>query len=546
MVQTLEIQQLNVQYNVARSLDSPAAIQQRLDRIASQRLAQALADQLAQVNDTDDALYFIETLKVDLPLELTLGDDHQLAQIWAGELYRSILRSLGSSVWFCDRKSFIASFLEDLLLGQAWDYWYYGEFSSLRSTSVGLTIQAVLLEDGDIGRDALLELTRRNRLEPLLARLSDGEVTAIANFCFLPPSPRLTLPQTYAVWLSSLRSLLQRNISLTAIPARDLTSLYLTLLQQQPKLGPDVNLARFIYDILELRQTVMAMEGRADFLTQLASENWTQVFRQLGHHQGQSVITALRREVSGTAIAALLQDLQVENPPLITQRILTPYGGIFLLVGAIVDLQLYDFLQTVFPDPWRIPDANWLLWLIALQCLGRQNAPQAKTDRALAFFAGLSSIPTLSDCQDYAAVLTSARQVDCDRKFQDYLQTLRARSSLFNYHRVLAADLLPAPTWLSAGEPLLPDPLWDTTLAMISATIVRGFALKLGTLGDSSPSYLCRNFLESQAEIEVSSAQIHVRFLTCPLQMVLRMAGFDDLTWEIPWLDNRQLTFEFN
>jgi hypothetical protein len=37
-----------------------------------------------------------------------------------------------------------------------------------------------------------------------------------------------------------------------------------------------------------------------------------------------------------------------------------------------------------------------------------------------------------------------------------------------------------------------------------------------------------------------------VRFLTCPLQTVLRMAGFDHNTWEVPWLENRKLEFHFD
>lgn len=551
MTQIIEIQQFNVQYNIGRSLDNPTSIQRRLDRIASQLLAQTLEAQLAQLNDNDDALYFIEQLQFDLPLDLTHSDDHQLAASWAGALYTSILRTLSQSgagvVRFRDRSTFIASFLEDLMQGRAWDCWYYTEFAEMQSASVGQVALKVLRLDGDVGRDALLELTRRDSLERLLARLTDAEVEAIAYECLLPPSSGVILPNTCEVWIRELRSLLNRGFTLTPIIARDTTRLYLGLLRQRPDLGPDVNLARFIGSLLHLRQTVIGLGDRSAFLAQLAADNWTETLHSIGRSPLQPLLRTLAREVAGTDLVELLQDLQVEEPQPLIRRMVTAYGGIFLLAGAIADLEIHHFLQDCpYPEPEGISKPGLLLFAILLQCLGYQNATQAIREPGLALFAGLNKSLEKAQLQSYAEHLTPDMHSVFMQQFQAHRDECLNRPALFMLLR------LPRPKasdWfsLSSGaELLLPAPQWDAALSTVSATVLQGFAAKLGAFSDSSPSFLCRNFLESQAEIEIYTDRITVHFLTCPLQMVLRMAGFDHHTWTVPWLENRSLSFQFD
>lgn len=549
-MQQIHIQQFNAQYNVG-SHDN--AIQRRLDRIATDLLARALDDRIADFTDSDDPICFIRHMEVNLTLDPTQLDDRQLAATWADALYKSILQTLSysgsSAVIFSNRGEFLASFLEDLLRGRAWDYWYYEEFDSLRSDSVGQAALKVLIKDGDTGRDALLELTRRGSLDLLLAHLGDEEVDAIASQCLLPPSPRVILPNTLPAWVQSLRALLGNGLTLTFTPSRDVMRLYLNLLCQHPELGSDVNLARFIRDVLELRQTVAAMSDRAAFLSHLGSENWTATLNQLRRGSGQQLLMSLMRELTGREVVTLLRDLQVETPQPISQRVVTPYGGIFLLVGAIADLELYDFLQRCpYPEPEGISKIGILLWAIALQCLGQPNAQQARQDRGLALFAGLSQPPKSELIQQYGATLTPEMHAAFAEAFQAHYREVTSSPSLFIYQPSLVAASPEAINWFSLyseTEPLLGDPAWDLNLAAVSSAIVRGFSAKLGAFADSSPAYLCRNFLESQAAIEVSGNAIAVRFLTCPLQMVLRMAGFESSTWEIPWLGNQVLGFRF-
>jgi hypothetical protein len=556
-MQTVRIHQFNAQYNVARNAiahDNPADLQRRLDRIATDLLARVLDDRIADLTDSDDPICFIQEMEVNLTLDPTYLDDRQLAATWADALYKGILQTLShpdsSAVIFPNRGEFLASFLEDLLRGRAWDYWYYEEFDSLRSDSVGQAALKVLVKDGDTGRDALLELTRRGSLDLLLANLGDGEVDAIASQCLLPPSLRVILPNALPVWVQSLRSLLGSGLRLTFTLSRDAMRLYFNLLHQRPELGPDVNLARFIRDVLELRQTVAAMNDRSAFLSHLGSDNWTATLNPLGRGSGQQLLMSLMRELTGGEVVALLRDLQVETLQPISQRVVTPYGGVFLLVGAIADLELYDFLQRCpYPEPEGISKIGILLWAIALQCLGDRNAIQAKRDRGLTLLAGLSKVPDLTQLQHYVEMFSPAIHTAFIQQFQIHLSEQLRRPEQFGLARSLSSTSTVSLDWFSLcpeSNPLLPDSQWDAALAIVSSTILQAFAAKLGAFSNSSPSYLCRNFLESQAAIEVSGNAIVVRFLTCPLQMVLRMAGFESSTWEVPWLENRQLTFQFD
>lgn len=556
-MQTIRIQQFNAQYNVARNAiahDSPATLQRRLDRVATDLLARALDDRIANLTDSDDPICFIQQMEVNLTLDPIHLDDRQLAAIWADALYKGILQTLShpdsSVLIFQNRGEFLASFLEDLMWGRAWNYWYYEEFASLRSDSVSQAALKVLLEDGDTGRDALLELTRRGNLERLLANLGDREAETIADRCLLPPSPRVILPNALPIWVKSLRSWFGSGFTLTFTLSRDVMCLYLNLLRQHPELGPDVNLARFIRDVLQLRQTVAAMNDRSAFLSHLESDNWTAVLNQLGRGSGQQLLMSLMRELTGGEVVALLRDLQVETPQTISQRVVTPYGGIFLLVGAIADLELYDFLQRCpYPEPEGISKIGILLWAIALQCLGYQNAIQAKRDRGLALFAGLSKVPELTQLQHYVEMFSPAIHTAFIKHFQTHLREQLSRPEQFALARSLSSTSTVSLDWFSLcpeSNSLLPDSQWDAALARVSSIILQAFAAKLGAFSDSSPAYLCRNFLASQAAIEISENAIVVRFFTCPLQMVLRMAGFESSMWEVPWLGNRQLSFQFD
>ncbi len=82
-------------------------------------------------------------------------------------------------------------------------------------------------------------------------------------------------------------------------------------------------------------------------------------------------------------------------------------------------------------------------------------------------------------------------------------------------------------------------------LAEVSWTLGRWFAAGLGSLAASSPGYLARNFWQSPGYLILGSKRLQVRFTGCPLQVLLRLAGFASRSWPVPWLAGRQLEFVF-
>jgi hypothetical protein len=78
-------------------------------------------------------------------------------------------------------------------------------------------------------------------------------------------------------------------------------------------------------------------------------------------------------------------------------------------------------------------------------------------------------------------------------------------------------------------------------LIAIGHELLQHFATRLGAFADSSPDYLRSNFLHCRGIVSIAPARISVRFLTCPLRVVLRMAGFDAAPVPMPWNEGRML-----
>lgn len=548
---TITIHHFQGRYTVPGSTLNPGAVQRRLDRIAQERLTQTWENWLAPVHDPDEALYFVKDMAVNLTLDLSRLDDDGIAQVWMRSLHEGLRRTLGQRgsgvVVFRNRAEFIARFIDDLLRGNPWDCWYYQEFAPLKSLPLSQIVVQVLTADGDIGRDALLELAGWDSLTLLLASLSDTDVATIVAPCLLPPSPRVVLPNTYAVWVQSLRELLATK-GINGAENRDRTGirLYLTLLRQRPELGPDVNLARFIWDLLTLVESIQGLTNRQRFLRHIETEDWRELLPQLS--SPQRWLTNLVREASGPAVAALLRELGGEVVQPITRRLFTPFGGLFLLLPSLIDLELYDFLQhSPYPDPQGCSKGSLLLWVMALQCLGPGHTSQALTDPALVLLGGLSHPLDRPRLNAYEDILTPTMHTEFHQAFQAHQNDIISQP----YFSILQQQATSDPAHLttlqlcSADAPILTNPEWDRALAPVSELLLRWFTTKLGAFAGSSPEYIRRNFLESQVEIEVSEEEIMVEFLTCPLQMVLRMAGFEGRQWEVTWLGRRGLGFRF-
>jgi len=539
----LHIDHLDCQYRTPVSSEEASTVRKRLDRIASNFLA-CVWDENAGY-EASDKIYFAEHIEVDLTLDASNEDDHRIARTWASELHKGVTQTLRYGgrgiIVFSNRVDFLANFLGDLMRGNAWGKWYYREFSGLASKSLSQAVSAVLTSDPDTGRDTLIQLAHRGDLTLLLATLSSQDLDLIVAECLLPDSPRFVLPATYVRWTGELRRLLATGSSLLAgTRSRDLAGLYLALLVESPSLGPDVNLARFISELLDLRQVLLNSKDRG-LLQLVALEDWGRAFAGIKNAGLRRFATELARDLGGPQLAGLLRELRTMGPDTPTRKITSNYGGLFLLAPAALTLGLDKFLNdSPYPEPGGATAVGLLFYLIGLQCLGSKNASQVGRDGALPLFAGLAVTPERAHLDRYAGTLTSEMHEQFQSSFRDHLADVMKRCVGVS----TSEEVVEESSWFS-----LPFDgalgTWSQTLQPVSEALVRFFASTLGAFSRSSPAYLDRNFLECKAEIEVSDDHVSVQFLTCPLQMVLRMAGFEHTAVSLPWLDNRQLQFRF-
>ena len=551
----LHIDHLDCQYFTARPLAESAWVQQRLDKIAQTVLTQVWGQWLSSAPMTDanqEALYFIDELAVQLSLDLA-ADNRTLAKDWARALHQGILRSLSQNkrgiVVFRNRCEFITTFLIDLSRGHAWGQWYYDEFEPLRSHPLNQIVRIVLTQDRDIGGDVLLSLTQQGALEIVLGCLSDADVDQIVHDCLLPPSVRVVPPRTYPVWVRELQRHLASHAQIASTHrARQVAQLYLTLLSRRPQLGPDVNLARFIQEILSWHQQLVGTGHLQRVLTLLSAGDIPTLLRQAN---APVWLSQLFREVEGAEVARLLQSFTSAVPPPATQtavvnRQFTAYGGVFLLIPTIMDLALSDYLQTCgYPEPDQGTTRSWLLFVLVLQCLGAAHVHRALADPTLAILAGLSMPSPRTRLAAYGDALTEDHHQTVYQTFQSHIDEQRRDP----YLSTLLGDFpqIPSEHWsqLQLGDTVEINPQWDHTLSVMSGAILHLFAAKLGGFAGSSPDYLRRNIFTSQALVEQRPDEIHVTVLACPLQMVLRMVGFDNQSWTVPWWDEVSLTVEF-
>lgn len=81
-VTSIHIDHFDIHYKLAALGEDPAALERRLDRVASELLAGAWEGQLEHAGLDDGVYYFIERMAVDLSLDPARDGDESLAADW--------------------------------------------------------------------------------------------------------------------------------------------------------------------------------------------------------------------------------------------------------------------------------------------------------------------------------------------------------------------------------------------------------------------------------------------------------------------------------
>lgn len=537
----LQIQHLQIEYRL-QGRRPAGEVRNRLDAIARRGLAAALERQLPEPAP-DDGFYYLPTLELDLVLNPAQSEG-ELARQWAEAIWRQLSRQLAAGgsevVCFPSLAELLAAYLTALSRGEEPAPWLTAFLPVPAGLSVGARLVHHLTRDPDAGRGALLLLRQRGELVRLLAQFSPAELQEVVSRCLLPPSPWVVPPGQVTAWLRAWRHLLQEGQGCPSGDRwRDLLQIYLDLCLSFPELGPDVNLARFVGLVLEayyqghLRYLGETMSALPPDAVELPLPDSTPMLAYLW-----------QREAAPAEAAAFITALTAESGTPAEKRWWSPVAGLWLLLPALLDLELPAFLAP-WEEAFSAPGVRGQLLLLVLsQSLGAEGLTATLADPVVRLLAGMEEkaelVWSLADQDPWPTSFLAA--------WRQHLHQRRQRPEFYSRRSQQGQPPADHLAWLSAGltDPPISAPVAvAASLAEVSWTLGRWFAAGLGSLAASSPGYLARNFWQSPGCLVLSAERLQVRFTGCPLQVLLRLAGFASRSWPVPWLAGRQLEFAF-
>lgn len=563
----LNIDSLHLNVCVPRQRPEWRSMAPRLEYLAQARLGVACEQECAALLTGDPGVYAIERLELELSLNgQTLTDRDfttQLSHAIVNKLQDALVRPNGVRILrFASEADFLATFLNDLLQGQAWEKWYYQCFRPLRALSLGQITMQLLIEDSSRGHEALVLLAQSGGLERLMAELNESQAKSVVEHCLLTPGmPDVMIPNVYSEWVDALTGLLEGSgphMLARSNLHKAVLWLYLSLLRSRPELGPDSTLARFVADLLLLRQAISVLPQPSHILAFLSSGELRPALSLLGSRapaRALTLLAALVREVAPQQVAGLVSVLLQHGRPssaaepsrsteTSASTSTTLFGGLFLLVPAIVRLGVSEWLaRCPYPheEDLSFPKIKLLLSVLALQALGAQWAQQGMHDSGIAWFAGLEAGLDKDALNAYAKHIAPPTHHDFLQQLSAYLDTPEPGTLVrgLGVHRLRAFRLM------QGEEPVLEDSLLDAVFSVLTDNVLREFTRSLRGFEESSPDYVRHNLLLGPARLQRDATRLHVQFERCPLEVVLRLAGLDREQPSVSWWDGRRLEIAF-
>jgi hypothetical protein len=190
------IGRLHCRYRIAT--DSVLPLISRLNEVGREALALSCGRSLDRIMEDDGAVWVVRSVSVPLTMNGKASwDDAALARQWADRIAVAAKREVAkgadgnSVVRFEDQADFVATFVSDLLRGQAWSLWYYGCFERFRNQSTGAAALAVLLENRDHLAQILARISSSGSLESLLRVVGPDAARQIWSDELKGPAPDL-------------------------------------------------------------------------------------------------------------------------------------------------------------------------------------------------------------------------------------------------------------------------------------------------------------------------------------------------------------------
>jgi hypothetical protein len=403
-------------YLVPANYAAPQDLQQRLDRVVAERLAEDCSSCLEQFLKSDDpAVWRIRNLAVNVFLEAPRFDPDDIARNWGRRLaanIHSIVEQAEQSdavLRFQNKAAFVAQFVFDLAERRAWTKWYYEEFEDLRVLSDSQAIRAVLLRGDPLPVGVILQLASAARLEPVLLALNDGDARAIYDSCFdsaaVAPRDR-GLEKWTGIVLELWNVAPLHAVSRNENHFRDALRLLGRTLLRFPVAQGDCRLKIVIDGLLELRRILSAVRSAPlldSMIKNLAYSNY-QTALDLAISAGASDPSAalaffadrMQGDADWGAQAAAVVLGDSHQVRFLTSKtisegesFLSSFGGIFLLGPTFQALRLDELSKAAAePSQSREKIAAILRHLAEVKSLGRIRFAECADDPALRLFSG--------------------------------------------------------------------------------------------------------------------------------------------------------------
>jgi len=541
-----------------------------LDAVAATRLEPSLAEALgARLPEDDESIWFVRRLDVHVTTQLDDLDEAAVANTWARATADALSRSLATEsdnvVRFRNRAELLAQLVLDLADGRAANRWYFATsfYGTLVVQAAGIAIREALLSDIPSGLKALGNVYEARGLERVIGTLEESDATALLDaWTAETPPGEDALPLALAA-ARTVHPLLALE---PAHRERDAVILVVAAVHSFTAAAPfpPVAGARGAIDLaLQFRTRSGVEEAPATRLSTLAREDPTVA--------AEAALLFAPLEPVTTLLAV------VSEPPS-RAGAASRYAGGFLLLESLAELVLPDgraralalaralageHAEAVLQDP---------LILFAAGCKGTtlEAGPEPPLESGLVerlvqigraklrhvvaeLIPGEPPLLVVRDAMRDAWLAIRPAEDDVSAQVAALMEELGSPEALLTrgigtklpIRAFREGDELPTSfdDWLRNARPAAGElealglgP--DYATALVAHAVLRGFAGRLAGFGWSAAAYLRRTFLDGVGTVAAKDGGILVDLPASPLGIVLRMAGFDNRTVTVPWLDD--------
>lgn len=595
----LQIGKLSLEYSVCGNQATAESARQRLDRLLEKTLRQQLTGMFEPLRAAGDGLWFIRRLELAADIDLELND-RDIMRNWSRQFAQALQRNLLDQtsekvIYFENYPQYLARFISDLANGCAWHAWYYQSFAGLRALPANMAIVTALLQQPELGLQALSGLPRADRARVINALTAQGAQRLITALATIYTSSSIASSELLPAVIVELEQQAGIPLVVSDHPWLETLELYLRVTTRHPRFAGE-SLAELLLAVVTLGDLVMSLSNQsfAILSTALLRRNVAAVFHQLPVKQAQrlqALITLQRSEIHHL-LTVIQPDVEIPQATQCNDEPrYTPFGGAFLLLAMLQELPLETMLEN-WPEPASGNKQAVIRLLLLAQCMGKNQAGRVFRDPVVRDLAGvppsltaieltdwLESIRprqiqaaqqhyiqwrlSTSDSDQFAVkhcayahrslAIVSEPKRDCwlllrgyqPRRNQPLQQLLKriipeginGQMLLGEQQKSLRADL----DYLQLPATLLPNNSTRWLLTVMTQGMLKDFAWRLPGFAHSSLPHLRDNFLCVSARLESEPERWLLHLSRPPLNVVLSMTGMARNHYRLAWLDNQRV-----